>query len=86
MELYYVLFFITSGAAVAILIIKTYLFFSKSHFHQFSDWLFFSKYNIYNSKNNKIIKAKQTQNALTLLLVSLVVLSIIFFLMARLIQ
>ena len=84
MELYYTLFYITSTLVGFILILKTYLFFSKSHFHQYTDWLHFSKYNIYNSSSNKIVKAKQTQNTLSVLLVVFIVMDISFFFMARL--
>ncbi|MBV9960697.1 MAG: hypothetical protein JO072_00490 [Parafilimonas sp.] len=86
MELYYTLFYITSAVIGSVLILKTYLFFSKSHFHQYTDWLHFSKYNIYTSQSNKIVKAKQTQNILSNLLLIFIILDAGFFFMAHLVQ
>jgi hypothetical protein len=86
MDLYYTLFYITTAVVTAILILKTYLFVSKSHFHQFTDWLHFSKYNIYTSQNNKIVKAKQTQNTLSNFILILIILDAGLLFMAHFVQ
>jgi hypothetical protein len=84
MEVYYTLFYITSAVLVAVIILKTYLFFSKSHYHQYSDWLHFSKHNIYNSKSRQTIKAKHTQNTLSLILLIFIIVDLSLLLMAHL--
>ena len=83
MEFYYILFYITSSLLATVIILKTYLFFSRSHFHEYTDWLHFSKYNIYNSRNNQISKAKRTQNTLSLILLIFIFLDLSFLAMAH---
>lgn len=62
---------------------KNISFFSRSHFHEYTDWLHFSKYNIYNSRNNQISKAKRTQNTLSLILLIFIFLDLSFLAMAH---
>ena len=81
MELYYMLFYITTALFAVLLISKTYLFFFKYCFHSFRNLLYFSKYNIYNSKTPQKAKAKKTQNSLSIILVIFIILALIFLLM-----
>jgi hypothetical protein len=81
MELYYILFYVTAALFGILLISKSYLFFVKYHFHRLRNWLYFSKYNIYNSKTPQKAKAKKTQNILSLVLIIFIILAVIFLLM-----
>ena len=73
MEIYSMLFYITLSLTIALIIIKTFLFFSKSGYHRLKDWLHFSKNNIYTSGNKKIERAKHIQNILTLVVLIFII-------------
>jgi len=83
MEFYYTLFYINTSLLIVLIILKTWLFFSRSHYHQMRDWLYFSKYNIYNSHSNKTVKAKQTQNTLSFIVLIFFIVDLSLLLMAH---
>ena len=84
MEFYYTLFYIISALLAAIIIVKTYLFVARSHFHQYTDWFHFSKHNIFSSRNRQVIKAKQTQNTLSIVLLIFIIIDLSLLLIAHL--
>jgi hypothetical protein len=84
MNLYYTLFYFNSSLMAAIIIIKTILFFSRSHFRSFADWFWFDRYNIFGSRTYRVIRAKRTQNVLSFILIVLAVLDLLFLLLMHL--
>lgn len=84
MKFYYTLFYVNSSLLAALIIFKTYLFVSKTNFHRLVNWIHFSRYNIYTSRGDKIVKAKQTQNTLSVVILVFIILDLSFLLMAHL--
>lgn len=81
MNAYYTIFYITSAIIGFLVIIKTYLFLAKSQFNSLGDWFYFSKYSIYTTRGEKLIKTRKTQNTLSVIILFLVILDLFFLLM-----
>ncbi len=83
MNIYYSIFYINSLLLGIFILVKTYLFFAKTHFHGAVDWLYFSKYSIYTSRGEKLVKARKTQNALSIISLFLLITDLFFLLMMK---
>jgi hypothetical protein len=81
MQFYFYLFLATSVLVAVLFLIKTFLFFSGDYSAGFADWLYFSKYSIYGSRSESIVKAKKRQNSLSVIIMVLVILDLLFLLM-----
>ena len=81
MNIYYSLFYINSLLLGILIVFKTYLFLVKTKFHDLLDWVHFSKYSIYTSRGEKLIRARRTQNALSIIILFLVITDLFFLLM-----
>jgi hypothetical protein len=84
MSIYYTLFYINTSLIAALGILKTILFFSKTRFRSLMQWVYFDKYSIYTSRGIKVVKAKRTQNALSFIIMILVVLDLLFLILMKL--
>jgi NADH:ubiquinone oxidoreductase subunit 3 (subunit A) len=81
MAFYFYLFLADTAFIVILLLIKTFLFFAGDYSAGFADWLYFSKYNIYGSRNEQIEKAKRRQNGFSIFIMILVILDLLLLLL-----
>ncbi len=81
MEVFSILFYVTTAVLVLIIVWKTYLFINKTSSHRYTNWFMFDKHHIYNSSSEKTAKAKKTQNTLSLVILIFIVIDLIFLLM-----
>ncbi|MGN6355015.1 MAG: hypothetical protein ACTHLB_16615 [Parafilimonas sp.] len=81
MNAYYTIFYITSAIIGFFILIKTYSFLAKSRFNSLADWFYFSKYSIYTTRGERLIKTRKSQNRLSLIILFLVILDLFFLLM-----
>ena len=77
MEFYFYLFLAVAALIVLLMVIKTFLFFAGDYSADFVDWLYFSKYSIYGSRSEQIVKAKKRQNGLSVFILVLVIIALI---------
>jgi len=70
------LFYVITALLGLTIIVKTYLFFTQTSRHKYLYWLYFNKYAIYKSRNEKTARAKRVQNFLSFLLLVLLVLDL----------
>jgi len=75
--------YILSGLVLILIVYKTVLFFSSTSTRTFYNWVHFSDYTIYNSRNEKSKKSKQLQNKLTLTIAALILIEILVALLLR---
>ena len=83
MNFYYSLFYINSLLLGILIVLKTYFFFAKTRFHAPLEWLYFSKYTIYTSRGEKVIKARRTQNVLSIIILFLIITDLLALLMMK---
>ncbi|MFT4156094.1 hypothetical protein [Parafilimonas sp.] len=78
---YYTIFYITSAIIGGFLIVKTYFFLARSQFQNPGEWFYFSRYSIYTTRGEQLIKARRAQNTLSLIILFLAILDLFFLLM-----
>jgi hypothetical protein len=83
MEFYSTLFYVTTAVLILIIILKTYLFITKTSSHKYTNWFLFDKYHIYNSSSEKTAKAKKTQNVLSVVILIFIIIDFALLLLAR---
>jgi hypothetical protein len=83
MEFYSTLFYVTTAVLILIIIVKTYLFITKTSSHKYTNWFLFDKYHIYNSSSEKTAKAKKTQNVLSVVILIFIIIDFALLLLAR---
>jgi hypothetical protein len=84
MEFYLIFFYIVAALLILLVIIKTILFLSGGRRHKITSWIYFTKYSIYNSRSQEIIKKKILQNKLSIVIFILFIVDLILLLMSRL--
>jgi hypothetical protein len=78
MQFYFDLFLAAAALITLLVIVKTIAFFSGDYSASFADWLYFSKYSIYGSRDEIIVKAKRRQNSLSIFIMILMILALVF--------
>lgn len=81
MQAFSTLFYVTTAAIILVIIIKTYLFITRTSSHKYTNWFMFDKYHIYNSSSEKTAKAKKTQNILSIIILIFVIIDLGFLLL-----
>jgi hypothetical protein len=76
MQFYFDIFLAVAALIALLVIIKTVSFFSGDYSASFADWLYFSKYSIYGSRDELIVKAKKRQNSLSVTIMILGILAL----------
>lgn len=78
---------ILHGGIILLILFKTGLFIKyKSPYWRFSDFLHFSRYNIYNSSSHERATQKELQNKLSMLLLLLTLMDVVFSFVATLLH
>jgi hypothetical protein len=73
--------YIITVILLILVIVKTWLFFSGVSNKRFANWLYFSHYTLYNSRNEKSRKFKVLQNKFTWFILSIALIDIILTLL-----
>ncbi len=81
MQFYLYLVLATTGLLGGLALIKAFLFFAGDYSAGFADWLYFSKYSIYSSRSEAIVKSKRRQNTLSVIIGVLVILDLLLLLL-----
>lgn len=69
--------YILSGFVLILVVLKTALFFSSTSTRTFYNWVYFSDYAIYNSRNEKSKRSKLLQNKLTFTILAVIFIEIV---------
>ncbi len=81
MQVFSISFYVTTAVIILVIIIKTYLFITRTSSHKYTNWFMFDKYHIYNSSSEKTARAKKTQNVLSVIILISIIIDLVFLLL-----